>query len=683
MSIRTSDPNWVRGIFGFSPTARDRRDNSKRTTTHSNYKFGDTSVGGNQAINPPPQFTRFADPKTAGLLADFDLGDSASSMFVNEDNSGSFRMGRTFSEVHDDNAHYIHMRFGMAKPTGMFNFFANMHDRDLAKLATTGEHTSKMRRFGQVAGAVGLFMVLPSVVFFPLIISSAVLKLASAKAPSKFFYLNPTQNLYLRAVQSILDTQLLHHRLVPMWNVVGTDRYTDVSNDENVLNATMQEVYSELPDIWKSNGKFDVFKMINRYQVLANYQHQIIQSIYSKSANEVDYLAAINAYVESAKNESILQNAYEQTADLQAISKAYASSILYQESEEDAAAHDAKMGDLYDKMNAEAGISAEGIVSQSGTDEDPLKVKDVSTFDKFWNGLSDVTEQLGSEAMDGSMWITLQVDGKESLTDTISSSVTEPTIASSLNAISSKARAINASTAGGKTGFDFVDGVIGGVKDFIGGALDTLHISGLSAVFGRSNVVIPDIWESTDTQIASQSFKVPLRSPHGNDLALFQNIMVPMSFILAGALPLSTGKQSFTSPFLVELYSRGRNTIRLGIIESVTITRGAGNKGWRSDGRMLGCDIEFTVKDLSKVLHMPILQDPGIFDDDNVYTDYMATIGAASLREMTYDLDQFALNVNKWKQSWKSRFMTGRITNDLTNVGIFEAVRAVSRGTTR
>lgn len=682
MTIRTSDANWVRGVFGLSPMTRDRRDNSKRVASSNNYKFADTSVGGNQAINPPPQFTRFADPKLAGMLADFDLGADADSMFINESNSGSFRMGRSYSKVHDDNAHYVHMRFGMAKPTGMFNFFANMHDRDLAKLASTGEHTSAMRRFGQVAGAVGLFMVLPSIVFFPLIVSSAVLKLASAKAPSKFFYLNPTQNLYLRAVQSILDTQLLHHRLVPMWNVLGTDRYNDVSKDGNALNSTMQEVYSELPDIWKSNGKFDVFKMINRYQVLANYQHQIIQSIYAKSANEDEYISAINAYVKSAKNESVLQNAYNNSADLEAVSKAYASSILYQESDEDAASHDAKMNDLYSKMSEEGGISAEGIVSQSGA-EDPLQVKDVSTFDKFWNGLSDVTEQLGSEAMDGSMWITLKVDGKESLTDSISSSVTEPTIASSLNAISSKARAINASTAGGKTGFDFVDGVLGGVKDFVGGALDTLHISGLSAVFGRSNVVIPDIWESTDTQIATQSFKMPLRSPHGNDLALFQNIMLPMSFILAGALPLSTGKQTFTSPFLVELYSRGRNTIRLGIIESVTITRGVGNKGWRSDGRMLGCDIEFTVKDLSKVLHMPIIQDPGIFDDDNVYTDYMATIGAASLREMTYDLDQFALNVNKWKQSWKSRFSTGRITNDIASNALFDAVKVFARGTSR
>lgn len=682
MTIRTSDPDWVRGIFGLSPMARDKRDKSSRSQSQSNYKFADTSVGGNQAINPPPQFTRFADPKIAGMLADKDLGDSPDSFFINEDNSGSFRMGRSFSEVHDDNAHYVHMRFGMAKPTGMFNFFANMHDRDLAKLATTGEHTSKMRRFGQVAGAIGLFMVLPSIVFFPLIISSAVLKLASGKAPSKFFYLNPTQNLYLRAVQAILDTQLLHHRLVPMWNIVGTDRYNDVSKDDNVLNNTMKEVYSELPDIWKSNGKFDVFKMINRYQVLANYQHQIIQSIYAKAADETEYLAAINAYVSSAKNESILQNAYDNAPDLQAISKAYASSVLYQESEEDAASHDEKMNDLYSKMDSEAGISAQGVVAQTNS-ADPIQVKDVSTFDKFWNGLSDVSEQLGSEALDGSMWITLKVDGKESLSDSISSSVTEPTIASSLNAISSKARAINASTAGGKTGFDFVDGVIGGVKEFIGGGLDTLHLSGLSAVFGRSNVVIPDIWESTDTQIATQSFKMPLRSPHGNDLALFQNIMVPLSFILAGALPLSTGKQTYSSPFLVEMYSRGRNTIRLGIIESVTITRGTGNKGWRSDGRMLGCDIEFTIKDLSKVLHMPVIQDPGIFDDDNMYTDYMATIGAASLRELTYDLDQFALNVNKWKQSWKSRFSSGRIANDIASNALFDAVKIFSRGTTR
>ncbi|MCM2248804.1 hypothetical protein, partial [Klebsiella pneumoniae] len=83
-------------------------------------------------------------------------------------------------------------------------------------------------------------------------------------------------------------------------------------------------------------------------------------------------------------------------------------------------------------------------------------------------------------------------------------------------------------------------------------------------------------------------------------------------FILAGALPLSNGKQTYGQPFLCEMYSRGRQNIRLGMIESVQISRGVGNMGWRPDGKMLACDVTITVKDLSKVMHMPVVRDPSI-----------------------------------------------------------------------
>ncbi len=680
---RTEDGNWLRGVFGLSPMARSTRDKSIMEVSVENYKFSDTSIGGNQAINPPPQFTRFADPKSAGFLSDRSLGEHPTSLFINDDNSGSFRQGRTYSKVIDDNATYVHMRFGMAKPTGSFNFFANMHDRDLAKLATTGDYTSLMRGFGQVAGMAGLFMVLPSVIFFPLILTGSVLSMISEKAPSKFFYLKPTQNLYLQAVQAILDTQLLHHRLVPMWNVIGTNRYNDITKDDNVLQSTMEEVYSELPDIWKSNGKFDVFKMVNRYQVLANYQHRTLEEIYNKAIDATDYTTKLNEYINKVQYESLLQDQYRESPDLYTIAKKYSANTFYQESADDAAAHDAKVNEMLDMMSTEGGVTADGITAQSGVSADPVEIKDTTTFGSFMEGLKDVAESLGSEAMDGSMWITVAVNGKGSVSDSISSSVTAPTIASALNSISSKARSINASTSGGKTGFSFIDEVVGGIKDFIGGTLDTLHLTGLSAVFGRSDVVIGDIWESSDTNIGTQTYTMQCRSPHGNDLALFQNIMVPLSFIVAGSVPLSTGKQTYTSPFLVEIYSAGRTVCRMGIIDSVTITRGVGNKGWRSDGRMLGCDIEFTVKPIDKKMHMPIVQNPGIFDDDNLYTDYMATIGASSLRELTYSLEQTALNVNKWKQSWKSRFSAGRIANDISQNVLFQAVQAVSRGISR
>lgn len=143
---------------------------------------------------------------------------------------------------------------------------------------------------------------------------------------------------------------------------------------------------------------------------------------------------------------------------------------------------------------------------------------------------------------------------------------------------------------------------------------------------------------------------------------------------------MATGKQTHTHPFLCEMYSRGRTNIRLGMIESVSITRGTGNMGWRVDGKMLSCRVTITVKDLSKVMAMPLIRDPSIFDDHNTYTDYMATLGGASLHNMTYDMDRLVFNLNKYTQSWKSAFMSGRVANSFNNTVIGRMGAAFTSG---
>jgi hypothetical protein len=76
--------------------------------------------------------------------------------------------------------------------------------------------------------------------------------------------------------------------------------------------------------------------------------------------------------------------------------------------------------------------------------------------------------------------------------------------------------------------------------------------------------------------------------------------------LLAGALPLSTGKSSYTSPFICELYDRGRCQIRLGMVESLSISRGTSNLAFNLKGNALALQVSFSVVDLSSILHMPI-----------------------------------------------------------------------------
>jgi len=377
---------------------------------------------------------------------------------------------------------------------------------------------------------------------------------------------------------------------------------------------------------------------------------------------------------------------------LQALAMLYANNPLYQINEADEKARAQAYADVKARYASEHGISADSVTSEQDTAalgkvDDDGRVNPDQTSGDFWSGITDfwnsAGEQFGAELKDGGQWITFKIDTSKEIADSFSNTSRDPDIASTMNSMTSKARSLEVSTSGGNTGFDFIDGAVKGVKEFVAGGLDTLNIAGLAAIYGSSYIDIPEVWESSSASVGTESMTIQLRSPYGNDMSIFQNITLPLCFLLAGALPLASGKQTHTSPFLCEMYCRGRQNIRLGMIESISITRGVGNLGWRPDGKMLACDVTITVKDLSKVMSMPVVRDPSIFDDDNKYTDYMATIGGASLHQMTYTMDKMVFNLNKWKQSWKSAFSSGRITNSISNSAPARVLAALSAAGSR
>ena len=125
MRKKIKDNEWLRQSFIF-----DTRGISQKTselfkeistfTTASN-KFTDTTLGGNFCINPPPQFTRYADPKIIPLT------------------KASKGQGRYYSEAIDDNGQRVTMRFGLPEFNSMDRFFTSFLDPGMAALARRGE----------------------------------------------------------------------------------------------------------------------------------------------------------------------------------------------------------------------------------------------------------------------------------------------------------------------------------------------------------------------------------------------------------------------------------------------------------------------------------------------------------------------------------------------------------------
>ena len=173
-----------------------------------------------------------------------------------------------------------------------------------------------------------------------------------------------------------------------------------------------------------------------------------------------------------------------------------------------------------------------------------------------------------------------------------------------------------------------------------------------------------------------------LRTPYANKLSRFIGLYVPLAMILAGALPISTGRQQYTSPFLCQVISPGRMNCKLGIIEQLSVELGVGNVGFNQRNQPLAIDVSFSVKDMNKTLHAPIdtgasLLNPlrSIFDDDNAFNDYLNTISALSMADQIIPTRRFSRNIALKLSNWDSFWSIGNWTMGVYDTSLGRGVK--------
>lgn len=723
MLHRKTDADWVRGVFGKSNPNYDAKLVMSSASELNNAYVGDTTVGGNVALNPLPQFTKFADLKSYGFLArpQVDEIQHESVMFDKESNgiftmksytTGSYGMGRWYGQRIEQNRTRLYLQFGIQKFTGVLAFYLNCHSVDMTYLTRNGLWSQMMRGVGAAGALWASIAIFGGSIVLPIMAIGALVKTLSSMAPSQYFYVDPAMDLYLRAVQSMLDTQLVHSRLVPYKSVLHTaSESVEDKSDSNY--QTMQDMYKALPEVWKSNGKFDVFKMVNRYQVLADMQNRTMNQLLDIAGGDPErYNALLRSWIDDAKDTNQVKEYTDMNikgpdgtpmsiTDALLVYKARDAGyqLNTEELHNQAEAVDAVAQNLKDR-HTQNQVEDEAVENGEGADaNDPSYIKMSQTMadaqeeqknTDFWKRNEDFQSSLGSignqvlaELHDGAQWICFNIDGTGSVSDSINNNTITPEISSAINGVSSASRKINFATAGQQTGIALIDGMTNSIKDIITGGISMLQLDGIAALFGASQIIIPETWEDSQTSFGSETYTIPLRSPYGNDISIFQNIIVPLCFILAGALPLATGKQTYQNPFFCKFISPGRSMSRCAMITSVNINRGVGNLKWRSDGKMLACDVTITIKDLNPTVATPILKHPGLFDSDNAYTDYMAIVGNANLNDLIYVSNRATLNFNQWLQSWKSTFSEGNVINSAMNTGVGRLMSNLFAGTSK
>ena len=235
-------------------------------------------------------------------------------------------------------------------------------------------------------------------------------------------------------------------------------------------------------------------------------------------------------------------------------------------------------------------------------------------------------------------FISFRLDKTTDSSESIGNSTGESSISQFINSKVSAARAIDFSTSQGKTGFTVIDNVADAVKGFVNGALETIDLTNLKDVFlhGSGYLDFPEVWQNSSFS-KSYNFQMTFRSPYGDPVSIFYSCYVPLAMLLAAALPRSTGKNSYTSPFLVKAYSKGMFAIPLGIIDSISIRRGADEFGWNRNQLPTVIEVSFTIKDLSPIMHIAATGDASFFQEvlgqNSSFQEYLLTLSGIGYNE--------------------------------------------------
>ena len=714
-----SDNDWIRQSFLLSAGYISSADAINRVFSTASLKFVDTRLGGNFCINNVPQYTRYADIKQ-GSLMDPSLNTSIGNVFdpksqsqlpVKANTYGG--LGRFYSEQIDDNSQLIHLQFGIPEFTGMFSFFTGFYNNAAGTVARSGSIPDTMGYWlGRATGFVA------SLYFMPLLIVGYGLRFLTDSPSSKFYYMKPAMAHYWDRVNSICNSIGVNMGIVaPIAAFKSPADYTvegdtssantnpaSVSDNNSWTDADRALFNTAMPTLYGKDGGIDIYAVANRAQRLADANYKRIRdnvnalgSSPSPSPNPsypigkmsitdagkatgrsltqyiLDYQASFGGPSKLGANDtSTVQTGFRPTWGMPQSNSAQSNAPTQTNPTATASAASPGMSvaDFQNSVNSGQSLDNTDMTSS-------IKPSWVSSIaSATWQGISSAVsnfwDSVTADVRDGNQFVTFRVDHTGTVSESFSNSFRQSDIASKINGASASARNLEFDFADGNTGLAPIDAVKDAVKGFVGGALDSIHMSGLLSLAGAAFVDIPEQWDNSSAQFPTASYTIELRSPYGNQMSRFQNLMIPLAMLLAGALPIATGKQSYQSPFLCSLFSRGRVVSRLAMISDLSITRGVGNIGWTPEGNFLGIDVSLTVKDLSSIMYAPINPTysrlnpfQGWFDEDNSWSDYMNTLSSMSLANQYYPMRKLLLNIERRAAYFKTQWTSAAIANSI------------------
>ena len=527
LSAKIRDSSWIRQVF-LIPTKNNSPlidDIDKRNASFSTarFKFSNTALGGSLAINPPPQYTPNADRRVPSVGS----GRDANNEPEEKENAGT--LGRYYSEAVDDNSRVISMRFGVPEFNSLSSFFTGFYNYNAGLLARTGRATGALYTLGRAAGFVVSLVVWP---LFVINLGSDLIKFFMNKPRSKYYYLKPAMPLYWNAVTSLVNQLAVNKGIIP--RVLDSDT-TNLLGDQRFpfKQADLLHMSKFMGDIIMEDGQINVYAMATRYQRQARKMYDYMQKTYMNDDTYVDTYG-------------VMDDLYNKRIDLGG--RENPSFSMYLKKWLSTATGAPKQSE----QPAKGGTSG---TQANGTTDNTTVSADTEGAPKTESDIGGFLNFLEAELDDGSHYVSFRVDNESTASESFSNQTGDSEIAMKINSMSGQSRETTFNLAGGNVSDGVLGKIAGGVasavKDFVGGVADGLNVSGIAALGGAAFVDIPKHWTSSSANLPRMNYSMSLVSPYGNKMSQFMFMYVPLCMILAAALPISTGKQSYTSPFLV------------------------------------------------------------------------------------------------------------------------------------
>lgn len=178
-----------------------------------------------------------------------------------------------------------------------------------------------------------------------------------------------------------------------------------------------------------------------------------------------------------------------------------------------------------------------------------------------------------------------------------------------------------------------ITSTVGGVGVDVNGIMNKLQIGGESVMKGGI-MFFPEIWQDSQYR-KSYDIGVKLWSPYGDKLSIFNNIIFPLICLYCLSLPRQTGRTTFSSPFLIKLYAKGWFNCDLGMVESITITKGD-NNSWSNDNLPLEVDVKISVKDLYPTMMMTVGKYGSLYGYNTGLIEFLDTLSGVGVGEVDY-----------------------------------------------